>query len=50
MRTACEAVLYGNIETINYPPSLKECCTGHDTLMRVCFIDFVAVLVTQWNI
>lgn len=34
MRTACEAVLYGNIETINYPPSLKECCTGHDTLMR----------------
>ena len=35
MRTAYEAVLYGNIEAINYPPTLKECCTGHVNLVRV---------------
>ena len=35
MRTAYEAVMFGNIEAINSPPSLKECCTGHVNLAKV---------------
>ena len=55
MRTAYEAVLYGNIEAINYPLTLKECCTGHVHLVRVqtysvLVSHLVHVIIIYYNI
>jgi O-acetyl-ADP-ribose deacetylase (regulator of RNase III) len=34
MRTAYDAVLYGNVEAINSPSSLGDCCTSHTSLCQ----------------
>ena len=35
MRMAYEAVMFRDVEAINYPPSLHECCSSHIHLTSV---------------
>ena len=35
MRMAYEAVMFQDVEAINYPPSLHECCSSHIHLTSV---------------
>ena len=44
MRTAYDAVMYGNVEAINSPSSLGDSCTSHTSLCQVC------VLQSQYNL
>jgi hypothetical protein len=34
MRTAYDAVMYGNVEAINSPSSLGDSCTSHTSLCQ----------------
>ena len=38
MRTAFDAVVHKDIEDINRPTSLSQCCSSHVALVRVCLI------------
>ena len=42
MRMAYEAVMFRDVEAINYPPSLHKCCSSHLHLTTVSAITLIA--------
>ena len=47
MRTAFDAVIHKDVEDINRPTSLSQCCTSHVNLLQVFKLHVAAMLYSM---